>query len=157
MPPGGQLQGFIEALIWHEGADRAKGLDVVHAVGRQGLAAQQQGRLKESALIHSGPHRSEVLTATKHQFRVLAKERHAIGHIGLLRVRSQRAHAHPFDRGIAHHDLGQSCSQLLGHSIQVLGRHDAKPVHPKATDSTDALHAARAAEVTSLWRLGPLR
>ena len=41
--------------------------------------------------------------------------------------------------------------------LQVLGRRDAKPLHPKATDGTDALHAARAAEVTSLWRLGPLR
>ena len=36
----------------------------------------------------------------------------------------------------------------------VLGRVDAKPDHPKATDGRDALHAARAAEVTSLWRLG---
>lgn len=40
--------------------------------------------------------------------------------------------------------------------LQVLGRRDATPVHPKATDGTDALHAARAAEITSLWRLGPL-
>jgi len=40
--------------------------------------------------------------------------------------------------------------------LQVLERRDAKPVHPKATDGTDALHAARAAEITSLWRLGPL-
>lgn len=40
--------------------------------------------------------------------------------------------------------------------LQVLGRHDAKPLHPKATEGTDALHAARAAEVTSLWRLGAL-
>lgn len=38
--------------------------------------------------------------------------------------------------------------------LVVLGRMDAKPVHAKATDSTDALHAARAAEITSLWRLG---
>eukprot|EP01030_Chromulinospumella_sphaerica_P004101 gene4101-4015_t len=38
--------------------------------------------------------------------------------------------------------------------LQVLGRHDVKPRHAKATDATDALHAARAAEVTSLWRLG---
>jgi len=37
--------------------------------------------------------------------------------------------------------------------LQVLGRLDAKPLHPKATDATAALHAARAAEVTSLWRL----
>jgi len=27
-------------------------------------------------------------------------------------------------------------------------------VHAKAQDSTDPLHAARSAEVTSLWRLG---
>jgi SAM-dependent methyltransferase len=40
--------------------------------------------------------------------------------------------------------------------LKVLGRRDAKPLHPKATEGTDALHAARAAEVTSLWRLGPL-
>jgi hypothetical protein len=37
--------------------------------------------------------------------------------------------------------------------LQVLGRIDTRPVHPKALDSSDALHIARAAEVTSLWRL----
>jgi methylase of polypeptide subunit release factors len=38
--------------------------------------------------------------------------------------------------------------------LRVLGRLDARPTHAKATDSDDPLHAARAAEVTSLWRLG---
>lgn len=38
--------------------------------------------------------------------------------------------------------------------LQVLSRLDARPQHPKAFDPTDPLHAARAAEVTSLWRLG---
>jgi methylase of polypeptide subunit release factors len=38
--------------------------------------------------------------------------------------------------------------------LMVLGRLDAKPVHAKAQDTSDALHAARSAEVTSLWRLG---
>ncbi|MDB5889065.1 MAG: Protein-N(5)-glutamine methyltransferase PrmC, methylates polypeptide chain release factor [Rhodocyclales bacterium] len=38
--------------------------------------------------------------------------------------------------------------------LKVLGRIDAKPTHPKAADDADALHLARAAEVTSLWRLG---
>lgn len=37
--------------------------------------------------------------------------------------------------------------------LVVRGRHDVKPQHAKATDAADALHAARAAEVTSLWRL----
>ena len=38
--------------------------------------------------------------------------------------------------------------------LQVLGRQDVRPVHPRATDESDPLHAARAAELTSLWRLG---
>ena len=38
--------------------------------------------------------------------------------------------------------------------LTVLGKLDTRPVHGKATKATDALHAARAAEITSLWRLG---
>jgi SAM-dependent methyltransferase len=38
--------------------------------------------------------------------------------------------------------------------LKVLARIDTKPDHPKAFDASDPLHAARAAEVTSLWRLG---
>ena len=38
--------------------------------------------------------------------------------------------------------------------LKVLGREDIRPRHPKASDTDDPLHAARAAEVTSLWRLG---
>ena len=37
--------------------------------------------------------------------------------------------------------------------LQVVDRRDVRPVHPRASDATDPLHAARAAEVTSLWRL----
>ncbi len=37
--------------------------------------------------------------------------------------------------------------------LQVVGRIDARPRHPRASDPTDPLHAARQAEVTSLWRL----
>jgi methylase of polypeptide subunit release factors len=37
--------------------------------------------------------------------------------------------------------------------LKVIARSDVKPSHPRALDATDALHAARAAEVTSLWRL----
>lgn len=36
----------------------------------------------------------------------------------------------------------------------VLDRIDTKPKHPKAFDDSDSLHFARAAEITSLWRLG---
>ncbi|MFN3397034.1 MAG: methyltransferase [Sulfurimicrobium sp.] len=37
--------------------------------------------------------------------------------------------------------------------LKVVGRMDVKPTHPRAADASDPLHAARAAEVTSLWRL----
>ncbi len=36
--------------------------------------------------------------------------------------------------------------------LMVVERIDAKPVHPRTADATDPLHAARAAELTSLWR-----
>ena len=39
--------------------------------------------------------------------------------------------------------------------LQVLGRTDVRPTHPRAQDRTDPLFAARSAEVTSLWRLAP--
>jgi methylase of polypeptide subunit release factors len=44
-------------------------------------------------------------------------------------------------------DLFASCH------LQVVGRIDIQPSHPRVSDHADALHAARAAEVTSLWRL----
>jgi methylase of polypeptide subunit release factors len=37
--------------------------------------------------------------------------------------------------------------------LQVAGRIDARPKHPRASDVSDPLHNARKAEVTSLWRL----
>jgi SAM-dependent methyltransferase len=37
--------------------------------------------------------------------------------------------------------------------LKVVDRIDVRPKHPRVFDQTDALHAARAAEVTSLWRL----
>lgn len=47
--------------------------------------------------------------------------------------------------------------ELLGWIDQagliVADRIDTKPTHPKAYDTSDPLHAARALEVTSLWRL----
>ena len=38
--------------------------------------------------------------------------------------------------------------------LTVLGRIGVRPQHPKTKDTQDPLHKARAAEVTSLWRLG---
>ncbi|GAB3421809.1 class I SAM-dependent methyltransferase [Massilia agilis] len=47
--------------------------------------------------------------------------------------------------------------QLLGWidaaGLEVIARLDTRPVHGKASDADDPLHAARSREVTSLWRL----
>jgi methylase of polypeptide subunit release factors len=58
---------------------------------------------------------------------------------------------------LAEHLGLRSREQLLGWiaaaGLQVAGRHDIRPVHPKASDPDDPLAAARMAELTSLWRL----
>jgi SAM-dependent methyltransferase len=45
--------------------------------------------------------------------------------------------------------------EFEAHGLRVLGRIDVPPRHPRAADKTDPLHHARAAEITSLWRLAP--
>ena len=37
--------------------------------------------------------------------------------------------------------------------LRVVGRNDVRPRHPRVADKAAPLHSARAAEVTSLWRL----
>ena len=58
---------------------------------------------------------------------------------------------------LAEHLGLRSRAQLLdwiaAAGLRVLGREDVRPRHGKAQDASDPLHAARAAEVTSLWRL----
>ena len=48
---------------------------------------------------------------------------------------------------------GALLDQFEDARLEVVARLDTKPVHRKAADADDPLHAARAAEVTSLWRL----
>ena len=74
------------------------------------------------------------------------------------------AHLEPGGEGwliisdLAEHLGLRSRDELLGWvaagGLKVLGRIDTRPQHPKARDVGDPLHAARAAEMTSLWRLG---
>ncbi len=73
------------------------------------------------------------------------------------------AHLEPDGEGwlvlsdLAEHLGLRSRDELLGWiaaaGLQVLARADIRPRHPKAGDESDPLHSARAAEVTSLWRL----
>jgi hypothetical protein len=58
---------------------------------------------------------------------------------------------------LAEHLGLRSREQLLGWfdaaGLHVVERIDTRPRHARASDSSDPLHAARKAEVTSLWRL----
>ena len=73
------------------------------------------------------------------------------------------AHLEPDGEGwlilsdLAEHLGLRSRDQLLGWiadaGLEVAARHDTRPVHPRASDASDPLHAARSQETTSLWRL----
>lgn len=73
------------------------------------------------------------------------------------------AHLEPGGEGwlilsdLAEHLGLRSRSELLAAfdaaQLKVIERHEVRPTHPRAADKTDPLHAARAAEVISLWRL----
>ncbi|MEV6769479.1 class I SAM-dependent methyltransferase [Nocardia sp. NPDC051030] len=49
----------------------------------------------------------------------------------------------------------QLLEQIAAAGLRVVGKLDTAPQHPKASDASDPLYAARSAEVTSLWRLTP--
>jgi methylase of polypeptide subunit release factors len=59
---------------------------------------------------------------------------------------------------LAEHLELRSRSELLAliaaAGLKVLGKADVRPTHARVFDTSDPLHVARAAEVTSLWRLG---
>ncbi|WP_053851563.1 class I SAM-dependent methyltransferase [Streptomyces sp. NRRL B-24085] len=74
------------------------------------------------------------------------------------------AHLRPGGEGwlvlsdLAEH-LGLRTRRHLLDAVEAAGLHvvdkiDTKPRHPRSKDATDPLHAARSAEITSLWRLG---
>jgi SAM-dependent methyltransferase len=60
---------------------------------------------------------------------------------------------------LAEHLGLRSRAQLLHefetHGLAVRGRNDVPARHPRTADQTDPFHHARAAEITSLWRLAP--
>ncbi|RDI55422.1 methyltransferase [Nocardia mexicana] len=50
---------------------------------------------------------------------------------------------------------GDLASAIEAAGLRIVDRLDTKPRHSRAADPTDPLHAARAAETVSLWRLAP--
>lgn len=81
-------------------------------------------------------------------------------------VQGLAAHLQPGGEGwlilsdLAEHLKLRKREELLGWieaaGLKVLDREDIRPSHGKVQDSEDPLHAARAAEVTSLWRLAAI-
>ena len=62
----GQRHRFVQAVVRHECADRAKRFHVVGCVVLQRLAAQQQSGREECATIDALPHGRKPVTRTKH-------------------------------------------------------------------------------------------
>ncbi len=52
---------------------------------------------------------------------------------------------------------GELLDLIEDSGLRVLERHDTRPTHGRASDAGDPLHVARAAEITSLWRMGAAR
>ncbi|WP_433544740.1 methyltransferase [Streptomyces sp. CA-294286] len=75
------------------------------------------------------------------------------------------AHLHPGGEGwlvlsdLAEHlglrTRGELLAAIGSAGLRVRDRLDTSPRHPRAQDTADPLHTARAAETTSLWRLEP--
>jgi methylase of polypeptide subunit release factors len=49
---------------------------------------------------------------------------------------------------------GELLDLIEDSGLRVIERHDTRPTHARSADASDPLHAARAREITSLWRLG---
>lgn len=85
-------------------------------------------------------------------------------HMLLAFLNGLAAHLAPAGEGwlilsdLAEHLGLRSREQLLqmiaNAHLKVLGKRDIRPRHSRAEDTEDPLHKARAAEMTSLWRLG---
>ncbi len=51
---------------------------------------------------------------------------------------------------------GELANEIAAGGLKVVERLDTRPRHPRSRDAADPLHAARAGEITTLWRLQPV-
>lgn len=166
--------GVIAALLARRGVQRVVATDLSpRALGcargnlaRLGLSAQVV--VAEADLFPAGRAPLVVCNPPWVPAKPTSAVEHAVYDPGsrMLRgfLQGLAAHLEPCGEGwlilsdLAEHLGLRSRTELLGWiddaGLKVLGREDVRPQHAKAMDTDDPLHAARAAEVTSLWRLG---
>ena len=106
---------------------RAERLDVVDRVVRHPVAAEQQRRREEGAAGDALADRREAVARAVDDLVAGAQERDALGDVGLLRLRGERAHLHALDRRVADAHLGQPLAQARRDRVEMLRRHDRAP------------------------------
>ncbi len=160
-------QRGVRQIIATENAPRALAC-AKDNIQRLGLGAQVQ--LLEADLFPAGQAPLIVCNPPWIPARPNSSIEHAIYDEGSKMLRGflagLSAHLTPGGEGwlilsdLAEHLGLRSRKQLLAWiaegGLRVVDRHDVRPQHTKATEGSDTLAAARAAEVTSLWRLVPL-
>lgn len=160
-------QRGVRQIIATENAPRALAC-AKDNIQRLGLGAQVQ--LLEADLFPAGQAPLIVCNPPWIPARPNSSIEHAIYDEGSKMLRGflagLSAHLTPGGEGwlilsdLAEHLGLRSREQLLAWiaegGLRVVDRHDVRPQHTKATEGSDTLAAARAAEVTSLWRLVPL-
>lgn len=133
----------------------------------QRLGLQEQVQLQQTDLFPEGQAGLIVCNPPWVPARAVTTLEHAVydDNSAMLRgfLNGLRAHLLPGGEGwlilsdLAEHLGLRSRAELeawiADAGLYVVYRMDTKPVHGKAQDASDPLHAARAAEVTSLWRL----
>ena len=174
----GTGSGVLAAVLAHRGVHRVIATDqdpralacAQENLARLGLAAQVELLQADlfAPLVLTGPAPLIVCNPPWVPARANSPIEHAVydPDSRMLRgfLNGLAAHLAPGGEGwlilsdLAEHLALRPRSQLMGWiaaaGLQVLGRLDARPNHPKAANAADPLHRARAAEVTSLWRLG---
>ena len=80
----GQGQRLVDILVAHHGADGAKRFHVMHGVVAEGVAAQQQGRREEAAILCPVTQGTETVGRAKHHLVTLRQGSDPFGHVILL-------------------------------------------------------------------------
>ena len=165
--------GVLSALLLHRGVERVVATDVspralaCAADNFQRLGVQERVQLQSASLFPQGQAGLIVCNPPWLPGKAVTTLEQAVYDEDSCMLRGflqgLRAHLLPGGEGwlilsdLAEHLGLRSREQLLQWieqaGLRVAERLDTRPRHGKVHDASDALHAARAQEVTSLWRL----